>query len=950
MQFLFILPVNAAVSNDPQVEWFTLETEHFYVHYHEGLQDLSYEVAEKSERINKTLTNQLDWQPINKTHLILTDMLDNANGWATVLPQNLMKIIVFTPDDISALSDYDDYLYQLISHEYTHIVHMDKVDGIPEWFRNLFGRFQIFGQIPLVFPNVFNPTWFKEGLAQYNESAGITTVGRGQNTYYRMLMRLEVQRGIKTLDAVSQPISSWPNGTTPYLYGVYFCNFISDVYGEDKLLAWIESYSGNVIPFRLDSTSEEIFGKGIHELWHEFDAYLKKDFATEITVVSKKGIVAGDNISSIGEQTGFIRQLDRDNVIYVKNNAVEPSSLIKMNVVNGDTSQIISFDYINAQVNSFDVHPVAGIVLSQVAPYRNASSFYDLFIVDPADGSSKRITNVGRYRKAIWNKRGDKILALHHQQGRAELHLLDKNGELVSVVWQGEADEDISSYDWSDDENSVVASVWRQGLGWNLELLNIKKQQWRVLTQNQNIEGHVNFVQGKNSIVYAADYDGVFNIYSMDLNQQQPVKLTNVIGGAFNPVVSIDGKTLYYQGMTNKGTDLFVLDQDRWVGKQVKLQRSNQIAGVAKKSETTGAVNILSNKPYSGIRHLASGWWLPNADVSEKQQEYGVSLSGSDPLEMHSYSLYGAYDFKNNWFLGQLGYFNDVGSFGVGMFVSRKYSSYAQYDRRFLRKTLVAIEAFLPVINLESSWEMRLGISGEYYKDVGADSLGMSFEDQVVGAAYTYNSDNRYLKGIGDTDGVKFRLLLENSDLLNSDYSGTVAVMSFRDYYRIFDDNVLATRVVVGVGGKSTRQFSLGGIDMTSVNTFTHASIFNERDYALRGYEENLSALSGNRMYAASLEWRFPLYVIDRGLLPIPFGIGRTYGSMFIDVGKAWDKGGSSNNRYSTNKAMVGVGIEIKADLVFGYSAVVPVKIGFSRGLDDNVGNNEIYLTLGADF
>lgn len=36
-------------------------------------------------------------------------------------------------------------------------------------------------------------------------------------------------------------------------------------------------------------------------------------------------------------------------------------------------------------------------------------------------------------------------------------------------------------------------------------------------------------------VLYSADYDGVFNIYSLDLETQQISQLTREVGGAFEP-------------------------------------------------------------------------------------------------------------------------------------------------------------------------------------------------------------------------------------------------------------------------------------------------------------------------------------------------------------------------------------------------------------------------------
>jgi hypothetical protein len=59
----------------------------------------------------------------------------------------------------------DDWLRLAFTHEFTHILHLDRSEGWARAVRSIFGR------TPLAFPNVFLPIWQIEGLAVYEESA-----------------------------------------------------------------------------------------------------------------------------------------------------------------------------------------------------------------------------------------------------------------------------------------------------------------------------------------------------------------------------------------------------------------------------------------------------------------------------------------------------------------------------------------------------------------------------------------------------------------------------------------------------------------------------------------------------------------------------------------------------------------------------------------------------------
>ena len=55
-----------------------------------------------------------------KTLVFLADDTDDANGFAGVLPRNAIQLNTTAPPGFSELDDYDDWLFGLIAHEYTH--------------------------------------------------------------------------------------------------------------------------------------------------------------------------------------------------------------------------------------------------------------------------------------------------------------------------------------------------------------------------------------------------------------------------------------------------------------------------------------------------------------------------------------------------------------------------------------------------------------------------------------------------------------------------------------------------------------------------------------------------------------------------------------------------------------------------------------------------------------
>lgn len=93
---LFYIPVSSA-KTDPEFSWMTLTTPHFLIHYHQGEEAIARRVVVLAEDVHTKLSPRMKSQPHEPTNIVLLDALDDANGWATPLPYNLITIYIAQP-------------------------------------------------------------------------------------------------------------------------------------------------------------------------------------------------------------------------------------------------------------------------------------------------------------------------------------------------------------------------------------------------------------------------------------------------------------------------------------------------------------------------------------------------------------------------------------------------------------------------------------------------------------------------------------------------------------------------------------------------------------------------------------------------------------------------------------------------------------------------------------
>ena len=146
------------------------------------------------------------------------------------------------------------------------------------------------------------------------------------------------------------------------------------------------------------------------------------------------------------------------------------------------------------------------------------------------------------------------------------------------------------------------------------------------------------------------------------------------------------------------------------------------------------------------------------------------------------------------------------------------------------------------------------------------------------------------------------------------------------------------------------RPFRLGGSDennvlvspaLTLLEPTTH--VFNRRTYPLRGYPSGLKTLVGRRMLLSNLEWRFPIALIESGIMVPPMGVHQLHGKLFYSVGDAW------NDDVESAIYLQSAGVELNLETIIGYMIPINFRFGYAHGFDDG-GEDQWYIQSGFSF
>ena len=125
---------------DPSGAWRTWRTEHFRVHARAELAEFAVLAADVAEQAYTLLAGELK-PPRGLIDLVLSDDVDFSNAFASTFPTNRMTVYLAPPGASSvSLARYDVWLRLLITHELTHIFHLDRADGVWHVLQAVFGR------------------------------------------------------------------------------------------------------------------------------------------------------------------------------------------------------------------------------------------------------------------------------------------------------------------------------------------------------------------------------------------------------------------------------------------------------------------------------------------------------------------------------------------------------------------------------------------------------------------------------------------------------------------------------------------------------------------------------------------------------------------------------------------------------------------------------------------
>ncbi len=934
-------------------QWRTLESEHFYVHFkHEDLA-LAEKNLQYAEQALEQVGTKFDWIPSYRVHLVLSNQQDNPNGYATPIPFNYIVIYSPQPTDFNELQDYDDWLRQLLIHELTHTVHLDKVAGAPKVFRYIFGR------NPLFFPNLFQPNFFKEGLATYIETSWERGAGRGQSAYYDMMMRLEVEKGLLSLSEAQLVPDQWPLNVA-YLYGVYFYQFIDDVYGPDKIEEYVQIYSRQLIPFLLYKPARAISEQdGLTNLWNEYLSWLEKRFEPQIDSIKAAGITESKAITTNGYFNGkpFVDNTGR--LFYAKFDEYKPTYLVEN--INGKEKKLTRVRSNIVIVGRHD----DSLYYLQSSSCKHNKQTYDLYRykLNSWFNPNQKITHCESIVQARFAENSPVMAAVVEDNGRQKLILFNADNKAKTILYHSAYEESFNTPNLTQDLNSIVVSRKDENRNWHITKFNIKDRKFTPLLIDEKMSYYMpqllpssalsdEALSNDDTFLYVSDAQKLLQIWQ---HQGQSSKLiTRELGGAINPSYNSKDQTIVFQSYSEQGWNIH--QQDLAYIEDTPIIQLNR-PGKGFNSQWTEEKASFTQKNYNPLLSIAPrSWWLAAYNTG-KTSELGITTSGRDILNFHNYTIGASWDFENDVAQGYISY-TIYNHFSLGAGRSHDFTEgTGQYkEDKVIKETNDQFAAFFHSYwNFDFSsftWQAGGVATNKTQEGIADFNKDQFIEDDIAtgGIALNYFGTSRSIESISESFGRNIKLTAEYDDrevhFINQPVSlrhGALGTLDWREFINIYQAHVFALRGFIGLGQEGIEPFQLGG---DSSDLFALQTPIYQREQSLRGYKNNIPELTGRKAKLFSGEYRFPIYTEHKGWSSWPIGLHKIHGNVFYDTGAA-----TNDDDYTFYSS---TGAELTLQLDLGYAAIMEIAAGGAVPLDETSDNPDkdpsFYFRLSSGF
>ncbi len=932
---LLVFPPQVFAQTDPSIDWKVLNLPHFRLIYDAKHQELAKIYAKHLESNYPVLHHYFEQMP-ESTTVVLNDRTDLTNGYATPIPYPHIVLFPVLPGPQETISEYGDWERELVMHEYTHILSFQPRRGLVKALYYTFGS--------IITPNMLLPRWYLEGIAVDMETRN-SDHGRLRSTYQDASLRAYVfDKNLQHMELGQineTDLASWPYGARPYLFGSLMWSEMIARYGESTIEELHHLYGGR-FPFFIETPMRETTGSSYQGLFNQTLQSIENRAHTQINQLEKTPLLSGTDIKIKNAIEIFSAHLSPDGlkmaVITKEDDNKRYIRILQRPSTNVAFAGSQLLPKIRLRIDGIKVSWLENsqqIIYERVLDLNRFHEVSEFLIYDLTKKHIQQASENIRGREA--NLNGNNIVFVKIAAGKTDLalsQLTANNGEFKittpQILISPPLGTRVSAPLFLNSKEIIFSYKDNQGEG--LRIYNLENKSVRnVFTDFSNAKMPS---IANNQIVFASTKNGTYNLYAAPLSA---INTENVSAKPISHTATTVAQTdwdsyqqeYYTSELTSSGWMLrrFSDKQIRTLPPQLPIIRPMLADRYGDKAANTKTSSVDSEKivnesaisEYSAAPYLLPHYWLPNISFYNGGSILGGSTAGSDPVGHHSYALAGAYDSGPREFDYQFSYLNNQTSAMLALQALDIHAAITNTYIKFRQQNYLAT----------ATWQLS-AINTDLYAGLGYHSLLRDFSNAVP--SQTEAQGPRVL--------VAYQDISKSGDQISPETGGAYSLAAshfaggsgekLKDPYQQYE---LSTQTYLsGAFLPKHHVFSIraqGQMIQQKVSLADGAitspyQLFNNLPtpyMVMRGYLPG--QFLGKSMINTNLEYRFPLWRLEKGSGTSPVFLRRIHGALIADGvaldGYAYDRKLDQYERLANNQSFWSAGAELKIDTTVGF-------------------------------
>jgi len=487
----------------PELEWKTLETEHFNIHFHQGLEKIARKGALIAEQSYQPILDQLELDDFGKTDIVFSAEDEIMNGFA--MPTNQIFIWISQNDVAGTFGGSEKWLRLVVSHEFQHVAQFQAQ-------RTWLG---ILGAITI-------PGWWLEGMAEYMTETW--RVGRSDS-------RMKIHTYRNTMDH----LDAHDEGYAKVLY-------LAWKYGDSTLV----EISKHRLYLKEDSLR--------YPYWYDFEKAFKKvtgqtlkDFNEEWRRTmntyyygyrAQKELIeeVGDPQVLKGFSSVRTATLSQDSsliaVIGRKSSRMRDYGLYTMTTDSNQTIREVHYGHFTGKPAwSPDAKQ---LVVAEFHRGSHGSLLNDLRLIQVETKKKKWLTKNLRALHPVFSKNGKGIFFVAHPGETSQIYYYSLSSGKQLQLSKFEGDVQLQGLNLSPDGHYLVFMIQEENGDVNIAIMNTNGQDYRKITQDPEEDLLPVWTADGKAIVYTSFRNSTPNLYRVDLDSLTITQMTDVADGIYS--------------------------------------------------------------------------------------------------------------------------------------------------------------------------------------------------------------------------------------------------------------------------------------------------------------------------------------------------------------------------------------------------------------------------------